>query len=109
MDIIAYLKGKVGFNITEAKVGSILLDRGISSSATAESLTEKQRQLLYADCLMFGSTIMSNSSRRGSFSESISNSNGKDLRVLANSIYKKYDDDRYDSSIETDLTWIEYE
>jgi len=53
MSIVSYLKGKVGFEIPDSSLDSILADRGINADTDISDLTVEQRELFYADVLMW--------------------------------------------------------
>lgn len=57
MSIVSYLKGNVGFKIPDSSLDSILADRGINTDTDIYDLTVEQRELLYADVLMWGTTM----------------------------------------------------
>lgn len=108
MTSFEYFRGKVGFEVSLSTIEGLLLDRGLSS-VELSSMTKEQKDLIYADLLMYGSTIMSGSVKRGSFSNSINNEVAKDYIRLANSIYASYNDNKYNPSIESLLSWVEYD
>jgi hypothetical protein len=58
-----WLQGKVGFSLSDLSVSSILDDRNITIGTVANTLTEKQKDLCWADALM----IYVTSSNKGSY------------------------------------------
>lgn len=97
-----YLRSKVGFEVPDSTLSSILLDRAIPEGAGAESVPVKDRELCRADLLMWGTTNPTSyagvkeadggwSHTEGS--KTISVSDKKRWEATANSIYAKYNDD----------------
>lgn len=107
MNIIDYLKGKVGFYVNQGVILSILLDRGYSSTTRPIDLSQKERDLLLADLYLYGSTIQSGMIKRGDFSQSQGNFDSKSLLERANSIYKAYGDTKYNPNLGGTIKWIE--
>lgn len=102
MIITAYLKGKVAFEVTDEAISTTLEDREISESADSTSLTLKDKELLYADLLIWGSTKASSTTgekkTHGGFSHTAKSEtfrNPTDWKIEANRIYKKYGDTKY--------------
>ena len=54
-----WLRGMVDFDFSPEALAAILFNRGIAAGTAADSLTEKQRDLCYADILMYaaGSSV----------------------------------------------------
>lgn len=101
MSIVSYLKGKVGFDIPDATISSILSDRSIDATADIDDLSRKIKDLLYADVLMYGTTLPSSTSgvkeSDGGWSytgSTTSNSEGSKKRYYsdAQDIYAYYND-----------------
>lgn len=109
MNTLEYFRSRVSFPISDSTIEGILFGRGFVREDRFQEMSERDRDLIYADTLLYGSMIMNRSSKRGSFSEAISNNVSKSLLDSANEIYKKYNDDKYDSSLEGTLKWVEYE
>lgn len=65
-----WLASKVGFNIKDDSVESILEDRGVTLESESADMTEKQRDLCRADALV----IYLSSSNKGSESKNDGNS-----------------------------------
>lgn len=102
MIITTYLKGKVAFEVTDEAISVTLSDREISDVADSGSLTLQQKELLYADLLMWGSTKASSTTgekkTHGGFSHTAKSETFRDpadWKIEANRIYKKYGDNKY--------------
>lgn len=54
-----WLRGMVDFDFSPEALSAILFNRGITAGTEADTLTEKQRDLCYADILMYaaGSSV----------------------------------------------------
>lgn len=109
MNTFEYFRGKVGFELSPETVEVMLIDRGHSASIELANLTAADRQLLYADILVYGATIMNGRVKRGSFENSVDNKLAKEYLSIANGIYKDYSDDKYNPDLDNKLAWIEYE
>lgn len=57
MSIVSYLKGKAGFDVPEITISAILADREVDATADIDDLTRKTKDLLFADVLMYGTTL----------------------------------------------------
>lgn len=96
MVITDWIKGKVGFKISDLAVTAILDDRDIEATAETSTLTQRQKELCWADALM----IYVTSANMGSYQIQDGNSsetNGSEYFVdrdkiqdFANSLYKKW-------------------
>lgn len=102
MTVTEYLKGKVAFEVSDEAISTTLLDREIGSYVDASTLTVKQRELLFADLLYWGSTKASSTTgekqSHGGFSvtgKSETFRSPKDWLIEANRIYRKYGDQKY--------------
>lgn len=103
-----YLRGKVGFTVEENAIVSILVDRDIDQGAFVDELTKRQRDLCTADLYMW---CASTPSIMGSVKDSDGNWSHQDggtqssafdkrnLRAMANDIYKKYGENVVSGSI----------
>lgn len=108
MTIEDYLYGCVGFEVAESAISSILLDRGVDAGCSVSALDKKVRDLCKADLYMW---CASTPSKRGSVKEADgywSHEQGatessafdkRNLRAMANDIYKKYGENTNSSSI----------
>lgn len=101
--IESYLKGKAGFEITDEALDSIFIDRNIDSYSDVHDLTQKEKDLLYADVLMWGSTLPSSYTgekesdggwSHTSSSKTLLKSDKERFAELAKDIYAKYNDPR---------------
>lgn len=101
MTIEEYLKGRVGFDITDQAISTILLDREINAGAEVGDLTQKQKDLAYADMLMWGATRPSSYTgskdsdggwSRTEASSTLLKSDKERFAAIANEIYIKYND-----------------
>lgn len=57
MSIVSYLTGKAGFDVPEITINAILADREVDATADINDLTRKTKDLLFADVLMYGTTL----------------------------------------------------
>lgn len=103
-----YLKGLVGFDVTESALNSIRIYRGIKKGADVEELTTKEKDLAYADLLMWAVTNPSSytGAKQSDFgwteteaSKTITVTDKKGFRKDAMDIYKRYGDRKYSSKI----------
>ena len=112
--IESYLRGLVGFDVTDAALTSMLLSRKIDFNADINDLTQKDLDLLYADLLMWAST--NPSSYTGSkeadggwshteASKTITATDKKRYEQMANDIYIKYGDSRKSSANIRAFSW----
>lgn len=96
-----YLRAGVGFEIPDATLMKIRIDRGILRNQDITTIPVQLRDLAFADCLMYGSNLPSqvqkskdsdNGWSHDSGSLTMSVSDKRDLRKQARSIYKQYGD-----------------
>lgn len=101
MTIEEYLKGKVGFEVTDQAISTILFDRQIEIGSNPDGLTTKQKELAYADVLMWGATRPSSyigtKESDGGWSQTqasstLLKSDKERFEAIANDIYAKYND-----------------
>lgn len=109
-----YLKGLVDFDVSEQALNSIRIYRGIKKGADINELSQKTKDLAYADLLMWASTSPSSytggkdSDGGWSHTESsktLSVTDKKRFESMAMAIYKRYQDKRYTSSIKIVNLW----
>lgn len=105
MTIEQYLVGKADFNLQEATVQAILVDRGITAGSDVTALTERQRDLATADLYMFLAQSSTSASgdyeSDGGWQRQRSSKNVYDrsgLRALAKMLYAKWGVDVPDPS-----------
>lgn len=109
-----YLKGLVGFDVTEQALNSIRMYRNIEKYTDVSELTIRDKELLYADLLMWAAS--SPTSYTGSkdsdggwthteAGKTISVTDKKRFENSAKSIYKKYQDKKYSSGIKLVNLW----
>lgn len=103
MTVIDYIEGLVAFEVPQKASDAILFARGIDGEMTASGLTQMQRDLIYADLLMYGITKPSSSGgekkAHGGFSHTTKSETftyRDDWFKAAMAIYKKYNDPKYD-------------
>lgn len=113
MTIEEYLKGKVGFDVSDNAIASILVDREVEANADVTSLDKKTKDLCRADLYMW---CASTPSKTGSVEdadgvwkhkEGGSESSAFDkrtLRQMANDIYGQYGENRTVSKMRI-LSW----
>ena len=105
LTIEEYLRGKVGYEIPDNAIASILTDRGIPESSDVTSLSDdasentKLRELCTADlylyCASTPSTISSHKEQDGGWTLESGGTqhsayDARQLRAMAQSIYDKY-------------------
>lgn len=103
-----YLRGCVGFDVEDNAIATILEDRDIAPGTSSKSLTRKQKELCKADLYMW---CASTPSIKGSVEEAhgtwkhkegsteSSAYDKRNLRIMANEIYKKYGENVAGSTI----------
>lgn len=108
MTIEEYLYGCVGFDVAESAIATILIDRGVESGCSVSALDKKVRDLCRADLYTW---CASTPSKIGSIEEAdgywkhkeggteSSAFDKRNLRAMANDIYKKYGENVINSSI----------
>ncbi|MGM9736957.1 MAG: hypothetical protein ACI3ZT_00925 [Candidatus Cryptobacteroides sp.] len=96
-----WLRGMVDFDFTPEALAAILFNRGIEAGTAASDLSEKQRDLCYADILMYaaGSSVKSSgeyiSDNGYQLQKSAKNVfDRKSLRDQAMRLYAKWNDPR---------------
>lgn len=99
MTIEAYLRGCVGFDVSDEAIATILVDREVESGADVTTLDKRTKDLCKADLYMW---CASTPSIMGSFEDSngvwkhkeggtqSSAFDKRNLRAMANDIYKLY-------------------
>ncbi len=114
VSIEVYLRGLVGFDVSDSALNSIRIFRNIAKGSNISDLTLREKELLYADLLMWAAT--SPTSYTGSkdadggwshteASKTISVTDKKRFEQAAKTIYKKYLDRKYSSSIKIKNLW----
>lgn len=103
MTIEEYLKGKVGFEVSENAIASILVDREVESGADVQTLDKRTKDLCRADLYMW---CASTPSKTGSVEEAdgvwkhksggteSSAFDKRTLRQMANDIYGQYGENK---------------
>lgn len=101
MSVSSYIKGKVGFDITDSAIDAILLERGFDGNSDVLELSSKDKDLIYADALMWGVTLPSTYSgskdsdggwTHTEGSSTIQASDKKRFEAIAQEIYARYND-----------------
>lgn len=111
----AYLKASVGFNLPDAALMKIRIDRGLQIGLDVSTLSTQVRELCFADCLMYG--VNSPSQVQGAkdsdngwshqeASGTLSITDKRLIRTQANAIYKKYGEATMPSIIFTSLNGV---
>ncbi len=99
--IETWLRGKVDFDFTSEAIAAILYDRGIAGGTALSEVSEKDRDLCYADLLMYaasssvrssGEYISDNGYQMQKASRNVYDR--KTMRDNALRIYKKWDDSK---------------
>lgn len=103
-----YLYGCVGFEVAESAIATILLDRGVERGASAIALDKKTKDLCKADlyvwCASTPSKTGSTEEADGYWKHKTTGSESsafdkRNLRAMANDIYKRYGENTIKSSI----------
>lgn len=108
MTVEDYLYGCVGFDVAENAIATILVDRGVEAGSSVLSLDKKTKDLCKADLYMWCASTPS-------IMGSVEDSNGvwkhkeggtqssaydkRNLRAMANDIYKLYGENTVSSSM----------
>ena len=109
-----YLKGMVGFDVPTSTINSIRINREITKGSDVAELSDKDKDLAYADLLMWAST--NPSSYTGSkqsdggwtqteASKTLNASDKKSFRSMSMDIYKRYGDRRYTPKVRIRNLW----
>lgn len=113
MTVEEYLYGCVGFEVAESAIATILMDRGIESGTSVLTLDKRTKDLCKADLYMW---CASTPSKIGGVEEAdgywkhktsgveSSAFDKRNLRSMANDIYKKYGENTIGSSIKLHST-----
>lgn len=97
--IESYLRASVGFEISDAALMKIRVDRSIALGTDVTTMTLEAKELAYADCLMYGvnSPSQVQGAKEGDFgwshqagSSTLSITDKRLMREQANAIYRKY-------------------
>ena len=97
--IESYLRASVGFEISDAALMKIRVDRGIALGTDVTKMSTMLKELSYADCLMYGvnSPSQIQGAKEGDFgwshqagSSTLSITDKRLMREQANVIYRKY-------------------
>lgn len=108
MTVEDYLYGCVGFEVSESAISTILVDRGVEAGSSVLALDKRTKDLCRADLYMW---CASTPSKTGSVEEAdgywkhkttgaeSSAFDKRNLRAMANDIYKKYKENVISSSI----------
>lgn len=109
-----YLRGLVAFDVPDSALNSIRVFRNISKGADVVELSQRQKDLAYADLLMWASSNPSSYtgekqsdggwSQTGA-SKTLTATDKRRFEDQARSIYKQYGDPRYSSSIKIVNLW----
>jgi hypothetical protein len=111
MTIVNYLGNKCAFDISRGTIETILLDRGIACATEAAFLSNQNRDLLYADCLLHYYYSPTSSFRKSHGNYSIqqgseSKSDRKDALQYIRYIYTLYGDNKLMSIPVESVMWI---
>jgi len=91
-----WLRGSVGFNLTDLNIETIFLTRGVSLDADASTMSEQEQDLCKADAYVLYLTSSNKGSYKiqdGDSSESIGSesfTHRKDIQRLAVALYDKW-------------------
>lgn len=98
MTIENWIRGKVGFDISELAIEAILIDRDVDAGTDASTLSEKTKDLCRADALMIYVTSPNKGSYKiqdGNSSETLGSEYFVDrdnVQNFADALYKKWDE-----------------
>ena len=106
--IEAYLRGKVGYEIPDNAIETILIDRGIAPGTPVSELARRDRELCTADLYMWCASTPSTRSNtedadgdwrhvEGGWQTSAYDK--RQLRAMANDIYAKWEESTTNSTI----------
>ncbi|MFA6717696.1 MAG: hypothetical protein WCS15_01315 [Prevotella sp.] len=97
--IESWLRGKIDFNFTEESINAALFDRGVAQGSYVSEVTTRQRELCYADLLMYAASSSSSTTGEyvsdGGWQHQKSNKNVVDrasMKETASKIYAKWND-----------------
>lgn len=103
LTIEQWLVGGVDFNVSEATIARIIFDNGVEKGSDVSSLSEKEKDLCFADLLMWLACSSSSKSSEyisdGGWQHSKATKNVTDragLRARALQLYKKWNSDKAD-------------
>lgn len=114
VSIESYLRGLVGFDVSDSALNSMRIFRNIAKESDVADLTLREKELLYADLLMWAATsptsYTGSKDSDGGWShteagKTISVTDKKRFEQAAKTIYKKYLDRKYSSSIKIKNLW----
>jgi hypothetical protein len=101
-----WLKGMVDFDFSSETISAILFNRGIAAGTDASALSEKERDICYADLLMYaaGSSTKSSGEYISDNGYIIQRSaknvfDRKAMRDIAYKLYTKWGDARADEAV----------
>lgn len=114
MNIVNYLGGKCSFDISRDTIATILLDRNIGCSLDATDVSVQDRDLLFADCLLYYFYSPSSSYRKshGNYSVAVGNESKNDRRdalQYIRNIYTLYGDTKLSNVPVESVQWINEE
>lgn len=113
-DIMNYLKGMVAFDIPDANLYPILKRRNIEPDTDTDDMDDETKELLYADVLIWGSTLpstygnISESDGGWTHQEGSATTNAADKKrfeSIANEIYRRYGDSKFKGDIRIVSLW----
>lgn len=111
MNIVKYLGNKCAFEISRDTIETFLLDRGVVCSAETTDVSVQNRELLFADCMLYYYYSPSSSYRKshGNYSVSVggeSKSDRRDALQFIRRIYTLYGDDKMLTIPVESVMWI---
>ena len=114
-DIVEWLGARVGYDIPRQTLVNIVMERGLSGTASFDDLTAKDKDLLLADTLFYLWSIptqtASKSWSHGDATESVGSQIMTDKRNIYNllmSLYKRWNDPMAELVSESDggVSWM---
>ena len=108
MTVEDYLYGCVGFDVAENAIATILVDRGVEAGSSVLALDKKTKDLCKADLYMWCASTPSKTAsveeadgywKHKTTGAESSAFDKRNLRAMANDIYKKYGENALGSSI----------
>lgn len=100
-----WLRGKIDFDFSDSAIGAVLFDRAIDRGTAASDVSQRDRELCYADLLVYAAssstTTQGEYESDGGWQHQKSNKNVFNrtaLRETAERIYAKWSDAKAESS-----------
>nr|DAH79240.1 MAG TPA: hypothetical protein [Caudoviricetes sp.] len=106
-----WLRGKIDFDFPDSAIEAVLFDRMVDKSTAASDVSARDRELCYADLLMYAASSSTSTQGEyesdGGWQHQKSNKNVVDrasMREAAARIYAKWNDENADSANASRIT-----